>query len=191
LEKSGLTPALPLEEKEEAFSLLASLSRAYAPEKSINSNAAKDHAYWLLDNFPVIYGWGYLAPVAFRWQTQFNENSKIISHAGELPEMNHNEVVAWAHASELAKKMRVILLRSEEDEPPRIKARLELTKRIIGPQAELIEVYAEGQGRLARQLSLVYRADIASIYLAFLGGKDPIEINAINFLKGELGKLPA
>jgi len=190
LEKSNLTPALPQADKEEAFSLLEKMSRAYGPAQAVANNPVKDCAYWLWNNFPVIYGWGYLAPVAFRWQTQLNENSKLIAHAGELPEMNHNEVVAWAHSVELSKKMRVVMLRSDGDEPARIGARLELTKRIIGPNAELIEAYTEGEGRLARQLSLVYRGDLVSIYLAFLQSKDPIEINAINFLKGELGKLP-
>jgi glucose/mannose-6-phosphate isomerase len=188
LEKSGLTPAFSGEEKAEAIAVLEQISKACGPDRTLDHNTAKDFAYWLLEGFPVIYGWGCFAPVALRWQTQFNENSKIIAHAGELPEMNHNEVVAWAHRNELSDKMRVILLRAENEESAPITARLELTKRIIGPQAELLEAWAEGEGRLARQLSLVYRGDIISVYLAFLNGKDPIEINAINFLKGELAK---
>jgi glucose/mannose-6-phosphate isomerase len=167
------------------------MSKALAPDKPTQENSAKVYAQWLAQGYPVIYGWDYLSPVALRWQTQLNENSKVIAHAGALPEMNHNEVVAWAHASELIKKMRVILLRSPEEEPSSIKARFELTKQIIAPQAEVREALPEGKGKLARQLSLVYLSDIVSIYLAFLGEKDPIEINAINFLKKELAKASA
>jgi len=188
LEKAGLTSPLE-EEKKEALSLLEEMSAQFSPHRPAAENEAKALALWLKGKFPLIYGWGHLAPVAFRWQTQLNENSKALAHSGELPEMNHNEVVAWAHRSEMAERLAVILLRCEE-EPPRLRARFELTKRIISDHAALRECWSRGRSRLACQLSLLYLGDFVSLYLAFLAHKDPAEINAINFLKGELAKLP-
>ncbi|NIM04629.1 MAG: bifunctional phosphoglucose/phosphomannose isomerase [Armatimonadetes bacterium] len=188
LEKSGFIPSLE-KEKAETVAVLEAMSRELDSKKPVAENEAKKIALWLQDKFSLIYGWGYLAPAAYRWQTQLHENSKALAHSGELPEMNHNEVVAWAHKGALAGKLAVVLLRCE-DEPPRIRARFELTKRIISDHASLREYQSRGEARLSRQMSLVYLGDYASIYLALLSGKDPVEINAINFLKGELAKLP-
>jgi len=188
LEKLGLLASLA-EEKAEAVSVLEEMSRQLDVNKPVPENDAKKIALWLHGRLALIYGWGYLSPVAFRWQTQLNENAKALAHAGELPEMNHNEVVAWAHRGPLAERLAVVLLRGE-DEPPRIRTRFELTKRIISDHAAVQECWSRGQGRLARQLSLLYLGDYASLYLAFLSRKDPAETNAINFLKGELAKIP-
>ena len=48
----------------------------------------------------------------------------------------------------------------------------------------------EGSSDLAKLCSLVYLADFVSVYLAFLYGVDPTTIDAIDFLKRELAKLP-
>jgi glucose/mannose-6-phosphate isomerase len=188
LEKAGFIPSLD-EERAETVSLLEEMSGQLDSVRPAEENEAKQIALWLQERFALIYGWGYLGPAAFRWQTQLNENSKALAHSGELPEMNHNEVVAWSHRSSLAERLGAVLLRTE-DEPRRIQARFDLTKRIISEQVEVREYWSKGKGRLARQMSLVYLGDYASIYLAFLSCKDPVEINVINFLKGELAKLP-
>ncbi len=194
LEKAGLFPPLK-EQREETLALLEEMCGQLRPESPMAENPAKGIALWLQGKFPLIYGWGPLAPVAFRWQTQCNENSKALAHAGELPEMNHNEVVAWAHRSPLTASLAAIFLRSEE-EPPRIRARFEITKRIIhdslsaaSGEPMLQECWAKGRSRLARQLSLLYLGDFVSLYLAFLSHKDPAEVNAINTLRGEMAKL--
>ena len=45
---------------------------------------------------PVIFGADLTAPVATRWKSQFNENSKLPAFAAELPEADHNEIVGWS-----------------------------------------------------------------------------------------------
>lgn len=187
LEKTGLLPEMG-EEKAEAVALLGELSVQFRPDSPTAENEAKQVARALVNHFGLIYGWGYLAPVARRWGTQLNENGKALAHWGELPEMNHNEVVPWAHRNPINEKLIAVLLRDKE-EPPRLRARFELTKRIIAEHAPLRECWTRGRSRLARQMSLVYLGDFASIYLAFLTHRDPAEMNAIEFLKGELAKL--
>jgi glucose/mannose-6-phosphate isomerase len=187
LEKCGLIPSLE-DERRETLAVLEAMSVELSPSKPALENDAKTLAKMLLGKLAFIYGACYLAPVALRWQTQLNENSKVLAHAGELPEMNHNEVVAWSHRSQMADKLAAIFLRTK-DEHPRVSARFDLTKRIISENAAVKEYWCKGQSRLARQMSLVYLGDFASLYLAFLAHKDPMEITAINFLKGELAKI--
>jgi glucose/mannose-6-phosphate isomerase len=56
---------------------------------------AKTLAMSLHGSAPVIYGAGITAPIAYRWKTQINENAKLPAFAGELPEMDHNEICGW------------------------------------------------------------------------------------------------
>ena len=155
-------------------SLDSSLELTDAPatpaRAAIGSRAWRAAAGWLLPLFGLLV-----------WEA--------LAHAGEVPEMNHNEIVAWAHRTPLAEKLAAILLRSE-GEPPRIRARLDLTKRVISVHASVRECWSRGQSHMAQQMSLLYLGDFVSVYLAFLARKDPAEINAINFLKGELANLP-
>ena len=41
-----------------------------------------------------------LIPAARRFANQLNENSNVFARPSELPEMNHNEIVAWSSANE-------------------------------------------------------------------------------------------
>ena len=48
---------------------------------------------------------GIIAPTiqisaANRFANQLNENSDVFARSSELPEMNHNEIVAWSSANE-------------------------------------------------------------------------------------------
>ena len=54
------------------------------------ANPAKQLARRLAGRLPVFVGAESLAPVAYRWRTQVNENAKSWAVADELPEMNHN-----------------------------------------------------------------------------------------------------
>ena len=68
-----------------------------APEDSL----AKTLARGLLGTIPVIVGAGLTTPVAYRWKTQINENSKLPCFMHELPELDHNELVGWEGAREV------------------------------------------------------------------------------------------
>jgi glucose/mannose-6-phosphate isomerase len=186
LEKAGLIPSYEAQ-RTETLEIFEAMSKTLAPETAMPGNEAKEIATALEGKFALIYGWDHLAPVAYRWQTQFNENTKALAHGAELPEMNHNEIVAWGHRSKLTKKLAPVLLRTES-EPARTKLRLDLTKRVITIHANLRECTARGKSRMAQQMSLLYLGDFVSVYGAFLNHKDPMEINAINFLKNELAK---
>src|SRR6185437_9241137 len=73
---------------------------------------------------PQIAGAGLTAPIAYRWKTQINENAKAPAFAGELPELDHNEIAGWAGAAELGRFSAVFL--DDSDLHPRTRQRIEL-----------------------------------------------------------------
>lgn len=139
---------------------------------------------------PVIYSTApYLNTISKRWQNQFHENSKSMSFANVIPEMNHNEIVGWEQDSDLLKNLVVIFLENE-DPHPRIKKRIELTKKIIRKKgAQIVELYTQGKTRIEKVFSLVVLGDWVSYYLALYYKKDPIAIKNIDYLKGELAEM--
>ena len=106
-----------------------------------------------------------------------------------LPEQNHNEILAWTLATRQAPHWSVLFLRDEKDETPQIALRVEVTKRLIQPMAEINEVWSRGESLLARMFSLVYYADFVTVYLAYLNGVCPTAIAGIDTLKQKLAKL--
>ena len=69
---------------------------------------------------PQIAGAGLTAPIAYRWKTQINENAKMPCFSGELPELDHNEIVGWEGAPELGRFSAVLL--DDSDLHPRVRS---------------------------------------------------------------------
>ena len=136
-------------------------------------------------NTPVIYSDDAYEGIAIRMRQQINENSKSLCWHHKFPEMNHNELVGWASGND---KLAVIILRSSDDHPQTQK-RMELCKGIFSKYTKNInEVYAKGDDQLMRSYFLIHFVDWVSLYLADMYGVDSIEVNVIDYLKGELAK---
>jgi glucose/mannose-6-phosphate isomerase len=144
----------------------------------------------LAGRIPIIYGGGPISgAVAQRWKTQINENAKLPAFAAELPEADHNEIVGWESAPSLSSFLAVFL--EDSDQHPRVRQRIELTARLIEPQAAgTVRLESRGATRLERVLSLVMLGDLVSIYMAVLRGVDPCRVEMIERLKDELRALP-
>lgn len=152
-------------------------------------NPAKQLAKQLYGHLPVVYGAGYLAEVAHRWKTQFNENAKAWSFFEPLPELNHNAVVGYQFPQELAEKVVVVMLTSSLDHP-RHRVRFQVTQEILARQEVTCEmVKARGESPLAQMLSAVHFGDYVSFYLALLHGVDPTPVETIDYLKKRLAQL--
>jgi glucose/mannose-6-phosphate isomerase len=152
-----------------------------APEDSL----AKELARGLLGTTPVIAGAGLTAPIAYRWKTQINENSKQPAFAHELPELDHNEIVGWEGAKDVGRFSAVFL--DDSDAHPRVKARMEETERLIARSATAsFRLETRGQTTIERVISLVLLGDLVSIYLAALRGVDPGPVRVIDELKAAL-----
>ncbi len=134
---------------------------------------------------PLIYGAGPTATVAYRWKSQINENAKLHAFANELPELDHNELMGWERAAESGRFAAVFL--DDPDLHPRIRTRIDVTRRIIESQASTtILVPGRSGTAMERLLTLALLGDLTSIYLAVLRGADPSPIAGIDALKEAL-----
>lgn len=153
-------------------------------------NEAKELASWFFGHVPVVYG---AVPgtsvVANRWCGQFSENSKVVAHRNELPEMNHNEIVGWSGTLPMGGAARVLFLRSEDDHP-RVARRMDISSdSIAATGADVRSVTSRGATRFGRLISLVQLGDFVSFYLAVLAEVDPTPVAPIDRLKKELARL--
>jgi glucose/mannose-6-phosphate isomerase len=148
-----------------------------------------DVAHKIQNRIPIIYSSApLLRTVGVRWRNQMNENAKSMAFSNAFPELNHNEIVGWECEANLSKNFIIILLENE-DPHPRIKKRIEITKKIIRKKgAEVIDIYSAGKTPLEKVFSLIVLGDWVSYYLALAYKKDPIEIENINYLKAEMAK---
>lgn len=154
------------------------------------SESIKEYAEVLARKFhhkiPVIYIEDKMEPVAVRLRQQINENSKALCWHHVVPEMNHNELVGWKERNEA---LTVLYLRNSDDYP-RNAVRMDINKKIIGQYAgEIVEVFSKGSNMVEKSLYLVHLGDWISWYLAQLRGVDALEVNVIDYLKGELAKV--
>lgn len=148
-----------------------------SPDRNIAKMLARD----LKGYIPLVYGSHLLKGVAYRYSTQFNENSKTPSYAGHFPEAFHNAVMISEAPSSLLKKIRVLFLRdSNENNGKKIDLFKEL---LISRNVGILEVKARGKGKLARILSTLYLGDYISTYLGLLYQIDPSSVNSITAIK--------
>ena len=90
---------------------------------------AEEIAARLRGSVPVIYGGELTTPVARRWKTQLNENTKLQSFFSELPEADHNEICGWAGVPE-GTSLSVVML-EDDAHHSRLRRRFELTAEAI------------------------------------------------------------
>jgi glucose/mannose-6-phosphate isomerase len=158
----------------------------WGPDAGADS-LAKSLARALHATIPVIAGASLTGPVAYRWKTQINENAKLPAFWHELPELNHNELAGWAGAAALGAFSAVFL--DDCDTHPRVKARVELTERLVSQAAVSTHVVqTRGSSALERVVSLVLLGDLVSLYMAVLRGLDPTPIGPIGELKHALAE---
>ncbi|MGA2756674.1 MAG: bifunctional phosphoglucose/phosphomannose isomerase [Solirubrobacteraceae bacterium] len=134
---------------------------------------------------PVLAGAGLTTAIAYRWKTQINENASMPAFAGELPELDHNEIAGWMGAGSLGPFSAVFL--DDGDSHPRLRRRIELTESFIAPHAHFTGVVcSRGESALERVCSLVLFGDLLSCYLAALNGVDPTAAPPLEELKQQL-----
>jgi glucose/mannose-6-phosphate isomerase len=166
---------------------LEELVEQWGPDGDEETAEPKRLARAIHGTMPVIAGAGLTTPLAMRWKTQINENAKQPAYAVELPEADHNEIVAYESAPEFGRFSAVFL--DDADTHPRIEERIALTGRIVGEGCTggIHRVESRGSTAVERVFSLVLMGDLVSLYLAVLRGVDPTPVPAIERLKADLG----
>lgn len=165
---------------------LAVYRESVAPQRKSRSNEAKKMSKKLYGHLPAIYAPRALRPAATRWQTQMNENSKMLAVSGELPEMNHNQIIGWLEGENVGNCVPVFLTGgSVKGTMSRI---VEVTASMF-KEARLRPIVVDLAGRtnLETMLRGVVLGDFVSYYLAMLKGVDPTPVHSIQELKRRLG----
>jgi glucose/mannose-6-phosphate isomerase len=178
---ADLTPQLPV-----ALDHMRALATACSVDASESSNPAKQLARRMHGKLPVIVGAEALAPVAYRWRTQLNENAKSWAVAEELPEMNHNGPVGYVGPPALVPMLHTVLLQHAAANP-RVHRRIALTREQMsaaGIGVEVIDV--PGATVFEQMLCAIQLGDFASYYLGILNEADPSEVRALDWLKKKM-----
>jgi glucose/mannose-6-phosphate isomerase len=151
------------------------------PSVPVRNNLAKKIANQLHQRVPVIYAPRNIRSVALRWQTQINENAKMMAFCGEYPEMNHNQVVGWAEDGSDHDLLPVFLLDSSEDD---LGKKTAITMQLIKEKKiEPVSVKLTGRTILETSLKGIMLGDFVSYYLASLKNIDPTPVVSIIELK--------
>jgi len=167
---------------------LARRRDACLPAREGPANPARTLATRIGTRLPIIHGTGALGAVAaYRWKCDLNENAKTPALWAAHPELDHNEVCGFERfPAGLAGACTLVELRHGY-EHPRLAARVAATRELAaGAVAEVCTVEAEGEGRLAQLLDLMYLGDWTSCHLALDHGVDPGPIEAIRRLKAHV-----
>ena len=171
-----------LEKLVDPLEAAASQWTADAPE---SGNYAKQLARQMVGKTPIIYGGPLMAPAAYKWKIDVNENAKNTAWCGVLPEFNHNEFIGWS-SHPVEKPFAVIdLLSSFEHE--RVQKRFAVSDRLLsGMRPASINVEAKGDSPLEHLLYLVLLGDMTTTYLAYLNGVNPSPVDLVEKFKKEL-----
>jgi glucose/mannose-6-phosphate isomerase len=159
----------------------------FNPDKNLALKIAID----LKGKLPVVYSsTDILDIVNLRWRGQISENAKMLAYGNLYPEMNHNELVGWKLYPQIIKKIVVVFLVDEADNK-RTKLRMNITSGIYKKYADnILSFESTGKFKLGRIFDLIYLGDWVSFYLAILNKVDPTPVDVINYLKGNLEKIP-
>ena len=178
---------------ETTAALLEQISFQCRPTSESFVNPGKSLALDLLGSLPIIWGSSPLSGVAAkRFAAQLNENAKYPGIAGELPEANHNQVVAFDGAfapgrtrlaAESGFPLRLVLL-ADPDEHPQVAQRRAASAELASERGiRVSELVMEGEHPLPRFASVVQLIDYATVYLGIASGVDPTPIEIIQELK--------
>lgn len=145
-------------------------------------NMAKRLALKLQAKVPVIYAPRTIKTVSYRWQTQINENAKMLAFSGEFPELNHNQLVGWVE-DERRKDFVPVFLRTMAS-PGSLGEKMSTSVQLIKENRNVpVEVELSGRTTLETSLMGIMLGDFVSFYLAILKGVDPSPVSPIQELK--------
>ncbi len=147
-------------------------------------NKGEELARKIEGKVPLIYSSELLKPVAFKWQTQINENAKYPAYHAAFSEMNHNEILSFRAMDR--SRFLAILLRDKDDHPKIIK-RMDICKQIMERNIDVEEVNIKGNSLLAKMFYTIHLGDYTSYYLALRERVDPTPVEVIEWMKKQLG----
>lgn len=178
--------------------LLTPLIRTFCPDRSMDLEEAgeiaagvdADHslverlAKKMVDSsrIPVIMGYQPFASIAYRWQTQFNENAKMMAFSLVFPELDHNAIMGLG-SSTRADQLFFMHFGGADSI---ISKRIQYTLDLSGIDSR--EIPASGNSDLARAIHFLHLGDYLSYFSGLRRNVDPREVTIIENLKKKLAK---
>lgn len=189
-----------------AADVLDDVAAANGPVVPLVENRAKLLGLALAQSWPLLWASSPLAAVAaYRGACQLNENAKLPCTFGALPEVNHNQVVAFDgpygvrgavedvfHDPDLdgpaLPRLRLMLLRDSVEHPD--DARLADAGVALADERSIpVDLLTARPGHpVVRLASLVALVDWVSVYAALAQGLDPTPIGPIAELKARIAR---
>jgi len=174
----------PRDELAGAVAHLRDIRGKLRPESGLRANRAKALAIRMRTTVPIVYAAPPFSAIARRWQTQLNENSKVLAFSSTFPEADHNELVGWVEDAR-ARSHRPVILR-DRDESAELRRQLDITVRLMSKRTKVEQVRDDGSTLVSRMLGTLYLGDYVSLYLAVLRRVDPMVLKPIVTLKEKL-----
>jgi len=144
---------------------------------------AKVIAKELIGTVPAIYSTTGIISSTLRWQTQINENSKMLAFSGSALEFNHNEIVGWAEG-DLKTICRPVFLYECGSDTSMVMTNASIeTLMEFGVDPIVVEI--PGNTAIERCLRSIILGDYVSLYLAEIKGVNPLEVRSINHFKNK------
>lgn len=181
--KIGLIEDKKWAEIQESLKVIAVHCSEMNPGSPTESNIGKRLALQIMDKIPFIYAPRLFESVGYRYNTQFNENSKSPGSTNFYPEAFHNSIMAREGKKELLDKICIIVIQDPKGND-RLNKKIQISKKLMHEKfAKVIQVEAQGESNLARLMSALIQGDYLSAYLAILYKVDPSTTESIRILK--------
>ncbi len=182
----GLVEDEQWEEVLEAIHVSRVLAASMSVESPMNENMGKQLAGLIEDYIPFIYAPRQFQAVAYRYSTQFNENSKSPAAMNFFPEMFHNSIMAREASKDLLCGAIAVLIK-DSGENERLKKKMEIARDLMAERfGKVVEVETIGKAALTRMMSALLIGDFTSAYLGVLYGIDPSTTDSIVALKASM-----
>jgi glucose/mannose-6-phosphate isomerase len=185
--KIGLIEDEKWTEIDESIKVIASHCAEMKTETPTVSNIGKQLALQVMDRIPFIYTPRLFESVGYRYNTQFNENSKSPASTNFYPEAFHNSIMAREGKQELLNRICVIIVQDPKGNE-RLNRKIQISKKLMNEKfGKVIQVETKGESNLARLMSALIQGDYLSAYLAILYNLDPSTTDSIRILKESMG----
>jgi len=166
---------------------LRSFIDTLSPDVPAARNQAKRIARAMAGHVPAVYAPRTVRSVALRWQGQVNENAKMVAFSGEIPEMDHNQLVGWLEGGTGCHCRPVVLMPAEMR--PTVRRMAEVTLQMLNERGlDPVMVALPGNDLMGNVLQGMALGDMASYYLAVLKGVDPAPVTPIKEFKARISQ---
>jgi glucose/mannose-6-phosphate isomerase len=171
---------------QESIQNLKALDEKIGIKIPTENNIAKRTAILLNDYIPLVYTEPPFESLGSRFAKMLNENAGMFSFYNFLPELRHNEIMAWSLSHSSSKFMPIFLLNNIKYS--RMNNEISEIIKEISSKSQILQFRAEEGTKISRFFYLQYMMDMISYYLGILKGKDPSETPALKQLKQKLRK---